>query len=684
MRYSIYLSSVITLALSPIALAFEQQNLQAIERITVTAPQFFFQNEMEATKAPQQIDIANWLYSIPGANVNRNGPLTGIAQFRGLFGDRVAVQLNNRPIISAGPNAMDTPLSYSGNAMVESITVYQGIVPVSAALNTLGGAIAVNTRQAEIMQSEQLDISGLTQFNYSHNTKGKDIAFMTNIAYQNHALLLHGNQLKGNDYRGHSLIIEPTAYNKSNLGFDYRYEQSDLSVGLSYQHLNTQNTGTPALPMDIDFIRADQAQITLDFNLDHWRLLAQLGYMDNRHAMDNFTLRPIMMASMARKNDTDATTWDFNLQFENDHWLLGLSGYHALHNATITNPNNTLFNISNFNTIMDSNFSGFIQWQNNINEWQLNTGLRFKQTLANAGYVNHSMSDMNNMIAILEQQFNETEKKQKDLAVDWALNAQTSLTEQTTITLGLGIKQRVPSYQERYLWLPMEATGGLADGNTYVGNIDLNKETAYQADVGLNIQQPNIVFRSHIFYQYIDDYIQGTPSNDMTVIAVSNMMSERQPLSFANVDARLYGVDGRALYTVSTHWQLSALFNYVRGKRADMRDNLYRIAPLNGTLSINYLANNWQASVSLKAVSSQNKVSSTNQEQSTAGYSLVNIIANWDLNSSQLTVGIDNLFDRDYRDHLAGYNRVISNDIALFSRLPQQGRTIYASLTYQF
>ena len=40
------------------------------------------------------VDSAAVLKDIPGANVNRNGALTGIAQYRGMYGDRVAVDVD--------------------------------------------------------------------------------------------------------------------------------------------------------------------------------------------------------------------------------------------------------------------------------------------------------------------------------------------------------------------------------------------------------------------------------------------------------------------------------------------------------------------------------------------------------------------------------------------------------------
>ena len=57
-------------------------------------------------------DTASLLHRVPGANVNRNGPLTGIAQYRGLFGNRINIKVNNANMKEVGPNSMDPPLSH--------------------------------------------------------------------------------------------------------------------------------------------------------------------------------------------------------------------------------------------------------------------------------------------------------------------------------------------------------------------------------------------------------------------------------------------------------------------------------------------------------------------------------------------------------------------------------------------
>jgi len=50
------------------------------------------------------LDSASVLKDIPGANVNSNGLITGIAQYRGMYGDRVAVDIDRDRV---GRGALD-------------------------------------------------------------------------------------------------------------------------------------------------------------------------------------------------------------------------------------------------------------------------------------------------------------------------------------------------------------------------------------------------------------------------------------------------------------------------------------------------------------------------------------------------------------------------------------------------
>ena len=52
-------------------------------------------------------DVAQLLKEAPGANVNSNGPITGIPQYRGMYGPRISMSLDGTQLAPAGPNWMD-------------------------------------------------------------------------------------------------------------------------------------------------------------------------------------------------------------------------------------------------------------------------------------------------------------------------------------------------------------------------------------------------------------------------------------------------------------------------------------------------------------------------------------------------------------------------------------------------
>ena len=81
----------------------------------------------------------------------------------------------------------------------------------------------------------------------------------------------------------------------------------------------------------------------------------------------------------------------------------------------------------------------------------------------------------------------------------------------------------------------------------------------------------------------------------------------------------------------------------------------------------------------------QDKVSDTNGEQETSGYGVVNLSSTWQATEGlQLALGVNNLFDNKYEDHLGGYNRVSNPDIRKGDRLPGYGVNAFARVMYEF
>ncbi|NMP33232.1 TonB-dependent receptor [Thalassotalea sp. M1531] len=701
------LSKVITLSLIP-TLGFtanvyadvaDDAIEQAMEVITITNRGFEKPtiDESYAQGKTTTPDLAGWLNSVPGANVNRNGPVTGIAQFRGLYGDRVATTIDGQIIIGAGPNAMDTPLSYSTPLMVDSMTAFRGIAPVSAGINTLGGAIDVKMRKAEIDNQNTWHSSGDLQAGYRAGNNTKTLAGVANITQGSYGVMVYGNAQEGDNYEdGDGNEVSPTEFSKQQYGMDLRYNEGNFTSGLGYHYTDTTNSGTPALPMDIESIYSNRVSFDGNYATETWQYNWQIGYLDAEHEMTNFEMRQNNDPAKYRRNTATSDTLDFKFTmsqaFAAGELTIGLDGYQADHDSVITNPNNMMFNVVNFNNVKDDRFGLFIEWQQDFSGWNLHSGIRAKQAKADAGEVSTSMAmmmgNMGMMASSLRDDFNNADRSIEENNIDLAISMQKPIGKSLTAYIGLGIKNRAPSYQERYLWTPMEATGGLADGNTYIGDINIETETAYQSDLGLTYSQDSTMISGHVYYQNIDDYIQGIPlgMEDMTARMMAQMMAgDDNPLKFGNVDAKLYGADVNFAYQLSSSFSLSGIVSYVKGERKDIDDNLYRIAPLNAKINLIYGSENYIAQLNVTAVDAQGDVSMTNDEQKTSGYATVNLEGQYFVNADfSIKAGIDNLLDKRYTDHLGGYNRVKGSEINHMERLPGEGLSGWVEIGYSF
>jgi len=130
---------------------------------------------------------------------------------------------------------------------------------------------------------------------------------------------------------------------------------------------------------------------------------------------------------------------------------------------------------------------------------------------------------------------------------------------------------------------------------------------------------------------------------------------------------------------------LNGIVNYVRGTRVDINDDLYRIAPPNTSFRLTYLASNWNAGIETVLYAEQSNVSGTNHEKETSGYGLLNINASWHATSKlKLSAGVDNVFNREYQEHLGGYNRAANPDLSKGERLSAYGTNMFIRAEFSF
>lgn len=643
-------------------------------------------------------DITQLLTRAPGANVNRNGPLVGIPQYRGLFGPRVAVSLDGRQLAPAGPNWMDPPMSYAVTAQLESLEVYRGIAPVSVAQESIGGAIDVRTRHRDFGARPDFDHGGRLAASVRSVSEAYQLDGDFQASNEHHRFKLAAMIQEGSDADFPGGTILPSEYERERYDVGYGLRRGNHSLQFDYGYNNTGDTGTPALPMDIEYIRGDL------YNLAY-RLEPQSGIevevsvytSELDHGMTNFHLRRPPAPDGWRRNIAATDNFGFKAQARwedgQGSWFLGVDGFSESHDSDIDNPSNLMFFVENFNGAEREIAGLFLEREQALNvRWSVEFGLRYNRVHTDAGEVNASPALIMPPARALRDAFNAADRDRRDDNVDALARIRHTLSGNTTFYAGLARKMRSPAYQERYLWLPLEATGGLADGQLYTGDVDLGPEESRIVEFGFDFSNGGLTLSPRLFYNRVDDYIQGVPLGPIhpatmlvRMMNAANGTDRPDPLQFGNVDAELYGFDMDWNWSIDETWSLSGLANYVRGQRRDSDDNLFRIAPPNMTLRLDYRSGDWGVTLENVLYARQEHVSNTNREQTSPGYGLVNLRGSWQITGHlQLAAGIDNLFDKTYRSHLGGYNRASNPNINPGQRLPGYGVDAYVRVVYLF
>jgi iron complex outermembrane receptor protein len=346
-----------------------------------------------------------------------------------------------------------------------------------------------------------------------------------------------------------------------------------------------------------------------------------------------------------------------------------------------------MFNVENFVDVKRDVVSAFIEWQRGGERGDLELGLRAKRVDANAGEVSASgmMGDMGTNVDLLADAFNATNRDLTWDTVDAVIKYQIRISSGAEWRFELGSKTRAPSYQELYLWLPLQATGGLADGRSYIGGLDLDAERSNEITISYGRDMGPVTLSPQVFYRRVDGYIQGIPSTNMVANMVSQMMSGNPALEFSNVDAEIYGADIAWKVELADQWYLDGIASYARGRRTDVSDNLYRLAPPNASVGLTWESDSLSVTTEVVGYAKQDKVSAYNNEEPTPGYGLVNAALVWHpADALRLEARVDNLLDKAYQDHVAGINRANGSDIPVGTRLYGAERTLSAGVIFTF
>ena len=233
-------------------------------------------------------------------------------------------------------------------------------------------------------------------------------------------------------------------------------------------------------------------------------------------------------------------------------------------------------------------------------------------------------------------------KEKSDQALTASLGYAHPLNKTVNLTANIATGFRSPDMFERFS----------TRGGSYIilGDPDLDAEYSWNIDSGIKIKSETLTGSFSVFYSWVENYIDLQNNPDVTF----NGMETK---TYVNVlEAEVYGFDGGVTWSPAEHLSLFGNIASVIGKNTADNQRLNTIPPLNGLVgfrwkdSINGTSNWW---IELNSEIFDNQENPAPNEKTTPGYAVFNIRSGIRFNRNiVLSVAVDNIFDRAYRNHL--------------------------------
>ena len=671
-------------------------------------------------------DTGKLIDNFLGGNSIHNGGFSSLPMIQGLSDDRIKIKIDGMDLIASCANHMNAPLSYSDPVNIKNISVLAGLSAVDQGGDNIGGVIKIDTVKPIFSVDENQIFSGQFGTKYKSNNKTISANISLNTADQDTALSYFGSYVKAENYyaggtfkdaglaasdRGwlDSDEVGSTAYKNQNhqVSFSKVIDNEIYQVIAAYHDSPYENFDNQRM----DSVGNKNYQLNLSQKGEYeWGKLTSRIYVDDTNHKHNFgpdkqyTYNNMSGQSYGMPMEADGITAGLAVDTEiflNDQDTLKVGSeiqYYQLDDTWASNSGEGMMTgnaFLNINNGKRNRFDIYGQldslWTEN---WITSLGARLGIVQTDSDDVHgYNQTNMNSNQLADSDTFNASKRKKTDENIDISLLTRYNMEEDSSIELGYSMKTRSPNLYQRYTWSTWTMAANMnnlyGDGNGYVGNIDLEPETAHKIGLVLNHQDDNKNWRIKInpYYTYISDYI------DANVIA--NRGDGYRNLKFDNQTATIYGLDvGADMHLFRTlnfgNFNLLSKFNYQKGRNTDADTDLYNMMPPNLTLAINQNVGSWNNSLSMLLVDKKDNVNSTRQERETAGFTKFDFVTSYQWESVSIIGEVENILDKSYADPLGGeylgQGATMSTGItrANGTQVYAMGRSFNVALSYSF
>ncbi len=627
-------------------------------------------------------DLAEGLRAVPGLAATRRGAVNLDPSFRGLHATQLATFVNGTRGFAAGPARMDSELSHISLHEIQRVQLVKG--PYALAWGA-GAMSALNVETfVPAFAANGGETHGSVALRYGDNQKRRDGAASIWHSDETWRVQLFHNQRYNDDYRDGTGREVPSSYEtaESMIGFGVKL---GAATSLQYKgHYQDQSDlDYPGRLLDATYFknRLHDLKLVSENRGVFERVQFQIYSNHKDHAMNN-DQKPTATANPNRRPpfpleitvETESNTHGakaaaafkaagLSLTLGADYYALDQVAARriARRDTGMVMRNQVIWPDATTEVL-----GGYLSLHHKSLGLTWNATVRFDASQTEIARASEFFQD---------QTAGDLDRSDSDLS--GAVSVLVPLKPAWLLTLGAGSVVRVPTILERYAdRFPSTAFQSAAE---FVGNPELVPERANEINAALTFKQNRFFLSTDLFYRVLDDNISYQHDPNLTPAL---------PLSPATVYRYING-EGADYAGAEIRWQLQAVAGltwhssaaYTYGKDDETDEPAVGVAPLRWHNSLRYetRADEAWGEMRVTSVAGQNRVAAGRMEQATPGYTLVDVQGGCALGKGlQLSLGVRNLGDKSYVDHLNSRNPFNGQRVA------EPGRSYFGNLSYRF
>ena len=663
------LAAAISLAcFSSVVFAAEADSAHILAPIVVTAQQgndahglIVHADPKQPTQPIPAVDGAAYLQSIVGFNQIKNGGANGDVTFRGMFGSRIKILTDGTENLGACPSRMDNPASYVSPESYDKITVVKGPQTVQYA-HTGSAATVIFEREPEQLTSAKpyRGQASVMLGSYGRLDQNVEAAVGDETKYAR----LNANRSIADSYQDGAGNTVPSDWEKWN---------ADLALGWTpnedtWVELKGGKSDGEAVyagrPMDgSKFARESLGLHVEKKNIGDVikKVEAQVDYSYNDHVMDNFSLRKFNPAdgmSMPMASNVARRTLNARVAMTQDWGKLQLiSGIDSQKNEHTKRSGSLMSPYQNKARVGDMDFESYGAFG------ELSYAFNDQHKLVTGARVDQAKID--NLA---------TDTERKETLPSGFVRIESELAEHVKTYAGLGYVERVPDYWELFSTKYHQSTG-----TTFA---DLENEKTAQFDAGYQYEQGAFKSWASVYAGLIQDYIlvAYTPTGSMGRLEAKSR----------NIDATIAGAEAGVAYQLTDQIQADISAMYAWGENTTDHTALPQIAPLEGRFNLRYVQEKYNLGLLWRVVAAQDRTSYREGNiigydlEDSKGFGTLSLNGTYNIQKDlDLSVGIDNVLNKNYAEHL---NKLGSSGFgyAAAEQFNNIGRNYWARISMKF